>query len=309
MKKTDTFLITGLHRSGTTYVGRILSLADSIVVLHEPFNPVFGLEYAPPTYFYLSGNCSDSNIEEIIYKVKAYYGNFSKPAANNNRLLYKMIFSILGGKQHVKWHTLKIRNFFKILPEYIAWKDPFCTFMIDYFTRIQKMKSMVMVRHPCAHYYSVKKQNWYFDIDHITRQKKLINDFGTGIPKDYWEKAKNDNLLTSTALLWKLMSRLVTSANEANDNLLIVRHEDLCKDPTVEIDRICNHFGLKFSLPMQKYIKITSTSSSAEASTGQVHGLNRDSKALINIWRENLSQDQQKALLQVVGDDIRPFYG
>ena len=52
MSETKTSVISGLHRSGTTYVGRVLSLAKAITNIHEPFNHVWGLEYAPSTYTY-----------------------------------------------------------------------------------------------------------------------------------------------------------------------------------------------------------------------------------------------------------------
>ena len=32
-------LVTGAHRSGTTWVGRMLALAPGVAYIHEPFNP------------------------------------------------------------------------------------------------------------------------------------------------------------------------------------------------------------------------------------------------------------------------------
>jgi hypothetical protein len=78
-------------------------------------------------------------------------------------------------------------------------------------------------------------------------------------------------------------------------------------DPENQIHRICKHVGMKFTLPMTKYIKGTSQGSSVEAPAGQVHGFQRDSRALINIWRENLSKDQIKILLEIVDEDLKTF--
>jgi hypothetical protein len=33
-------LVTGAHRSGTTWVGRMLALVPGVEYIHEPFNPV-----------------------------------------------------------------------------------------------------------------------------------------------------------------------------------------------------------------------------------------------------------------------------
>src|SRR5215831_9468235 len=42
-------LVTGAHRSGTTWVGRMLALAPGVGYIHEPFNPrtPAGLSSAP----------------------------------------------------------------------------------------------------------------------------------------------------------------------------------------------------------------------------------------------------------------------
>ncbi|HUH21151.1 MAG TPA: hypothetical protein VLZ09_04715, partial [Gaiellaceae bacterium] len=34
-------LVTGAHRSGTTWVGKMLALAPGVGYVHEPFNPRF----------------------------------------------------------------------------------------------------------------------------------------------------------------------------------------------------------------------------------------------------------------------------
>ncbi len=305
MKETKPVVICGLHRSGTTYVGRILSLTSSTYVLHEPFNPIWGLDYAPSTYTYWTKNNTNSDADEIVCKAMAFCGKFAKPTSNKCGL-QKIRYQVLGGKQHFQWKLLKILKILRMPPVHIVWKDPFCTFMVDYLTRICKIKTVVMVRHPCAHYYSVNKQNWHFDIGNLIGQQELINDFGMGISEDHWEKAKNDNLV-SIVLLWKIMSRMLASVGEQNDNLLLVRHEDLCMDPENEIHRICKHMGINFTLSMKKYIKITSQGSSAEAPEGQVHSFQRNSKALVNVWRENLSRDQIKTLLEIVGEDLKTF--
>jgi hypothetical protein len=43
-------IVTGMHRSGTTYVGRILGLCDKVDVFHEPFNRHFGLKGVKKNY-------------------------------------------------------------------------------------------------------------------------------------------------------------------------------------------------------------------------------------------------------------------
>ena len=41
MSAAPPILVTGAHRSGTTWVGKMLALAPGVAYLHEPFNPRF----------------------------------------------------------------------------------------------------------------------------------------------------------------------------------------------------------------------------------------------------------------------------
>ncbi|WP_075261386.1 sulfotransferase [Geobacillus thermocatenulatus] len=42
--KNNPILVTGAHRSGTTFVGKMLSLHPSIGYIQEPFNKDFGVK-------------------------------------------------------------------------------------------------------------------------------------------------------------------------------------------------------------------------------------------------------------------------
>ncbi len=309
MHKTKTSVISGLHRSGTTYVGRVLSLAKATAIIHEPYNHTWGLEYAPSTYTYWQADNPSIEADNIVLKTLAFKGNFTKPALikKNKNNWNKFYFRYFGGKQHAQWLKLWLQNSIKAPPANIIWKDPFCTFMVDYLTNIYNMKAVCMVRHPSAHYYSVKKQNWRFNINFLTRQSKLLADYGEGIDPALWKKAENDNL-TSIALLWKIMARQLHACNKDNENILLVCHEDLCMDTVVIFRRICSHFEIDFTPKMAKYIQKTTKGSSVDAVDGNVHDFVRNSKALTDSWKSNLKHVEQEAILKVVGKDVKLFY-
>ena len=304
-RDTITSVITGLHRSGTTYVGHILNLSKSTITVHEPFNSISGLRYAPPVYIYITAK-SPVKLTQPIDNALLFHGNFVKPADISNSHLKNLRYKLIGGKQHAVWNMLKMLDLLNLLPEHIIWKDPFAIFMVGYLTKVRKVKVVVLIKHPCAHYYSVKKQNWFFDIDKLTDQKELIRCFGQDISEEYWKQAKSDNMI-SIALLWKIMSRYINTFIN-NDSVMIVRHEDLCTTPYEVFHKICNHLDMCCTSRMRKRIGQTTENRSVESSEGQQHDFMRNSKLLKNIWREKLSLSDQKKILKVVGNDIRPFY-
>jgi len=308
VKKSKTSIICGLHRSGTTYVGRMLSLSRSCHVIHEPFNPVWGLGYAPPTYTYWDNKDAKQTLksEIIIHKALSYKGNFCKPLHTKHGL-QKIIYRAFGGKQHIQWQYLRLLKIFRLQPEHIIWKDPFCTFLADYLTQVCNMKMICMIRHPCAHYYSVRKQNWKFDINDLTRQDHLISNYGQGILESWWERAQSDNLV-SIALLWKIMIRMMLSISNGNDNILLVRHEDLCINPEDECTRICEHLNIPFNHHMKRYVNKTTSGTAIDAPKGRVHGFKRDSKALVNLWKKELTRGEIDMILQIMEQDIKSTY-
>ena len=113
--------------------------------------------------------------------------------------------------------------------------------------------------------------------------------------------------MLSIALLWKLQSIYLKSLI-CVDNILIIRHEDLCKEPFLVFNNICNNLGVEFTTRMRRRVKQTTECISAEAHDGKQHDFMRNSSSLKNIWRDKLSQSDQERILDVVGEDMKPFY-
>ena len=205
------------------------------------------------------------------------------------------------------WALLRLRGMLAFPPKHVIWKDPFCTFMLDYFLFVHHVKVVCLVRHPCALFYSIDKQNWLFDIDYIFNQKHLVLDYASDIQNDVWQKARESNAY-SIAILWKIMIRMIYRLSLQSSNLLVVRHEDLCDRTIAEGKKICRHFDMSWSDGVLDYVRKSSTSSNIETALGDTKNMDRNSKAITSVWRGKVSEEVNGILRDVIAEDWALYY-
>lgn len=61
-------VLTGMHRSGTTFLGEVISKSTAVSVLHEPFNRIYGISEIQ--YDYVDSSSEQRLIlEKYIFKL------------------------------------------------------------------------------------------------------------------------------------------------------------------------------------------------------------------------------------------------
>ena len=147
-------LITGAHRSGTTWVGKMIANSPSIQYIHEPFN----IDYSP-------------------YKVKPNYW-FQYVTQENEGLLYEQIKQLVMPKTSPnKNKSIKQRfNFLKSSPQKqrVLIKDPIAIFSVEWLAERFNMDVVIMIRHPAAFVDSIRERNWTHDFNHFLKQPLLL---------------------------------------------------------------------------------------------------------------------------------------
>lgn len=164
-----------------------------------------------------------------------------------------------------------------------------------------------MVRHPGALWYSNRKLNWFFDIKVLLAQTQLIERYGADIPDKHWQLATPESP-ASLAILWKIMARLISEQEKSHNSLATIRHEDLCLKPTAIAENICQHFDIDFEHQMHKYIASTTSENKAKAARREAFSFKRDSKHIINLWRDHVNEEEEHIIRDVIGDDFGTFY-
>ena len=298
-------LITGSHRSGSTWVGKIISESPSVVYIHEPFN----IEYKPARG--INNVCSQYWFTYISYE--------------NEYLYYQKINDIVKLKYNLSeaLKTIKARrqifdvfqeslNFtkYRLLQKRPLLKDPIAFFSAEYLAAKFNMDIVVLIRHPAAFAGSLKEKNWTFPFSHFLNQpllmKEYLSSFETEI-KAYAEKEYD--IIDQASLLWKIIHYMILKYQKQYKNWLFVRHEDISREPIQEFKNIFNYCNLEFSTHIEKVIEeYTSYKNSAKDRENKITSLKRDSRSNIWKWKQRLTTSEIERIRAQVEDISTHFY-
>ena len=161
-------LVTGSHRSGSTWAGKSMALAPHTGYIQEPFNVNirFGVIAKPfKNWFQYICEENSEHYTEVLRKA-IYYGY---PLGRNiARARTVRMLANIAKDQGLSW-LHKIRKDTPIV------KDPIAVFSADWLSKTYDMNVLVMIRHPAAFCSSLKIKNWKFDFNNLLDQPLLID--------------------------------------------------------------------------------------------------------------------------------------
>ncbi|MBL8051330.1 MAG: sulfotransferase, partial [Anaerolineales bacterium] len=246
-------LVTGSHRSGTTWVGKMLAANEDTAYISEPLNV-----WRRPGVFRA--------------EVKHWYTYIN----HENEKEYLPAFQELLNFQYHLWLEIKslrsIKDFLRMGRDFRIFyngsthgqraliKDPFALFSSAWFAQKLNCQVVITVRHPAGFASSLKRLGWHFDFDNLLNQPLLMRDH-LEQDKHAMQTVDKNDIVTQGALLWKLIYRFVHLSGDLIPTLNIVRHEDLSLEPVAGFQNLYQKLGLNFT---EKVKDIIINSSSSE---------------------------------------------
>jgi len=294
-------LVTGAHRSGTTWVGKMLAADPSIAYISEPLNVWHrpGVFRAQVKYWYQY--ICDENESEYL------------PAFNEllefDYHLWKEIRSIRSLKDFLRMGR-DFRIFYYGLEEgrRPLVKDPFAVFSAAWFAKKLNFKVVVSVRHPLAFVSSLKRLDWRFDFQDLLDQPLLMRDHLEPY-RSQMESIRSEDVTGQAALLWKMIYRSVHSSLSLNPDFVIVRHEDLSREPASGYRDLYTSLGLDYTHHVEKIILNTSSSGNPmELSRNKVHDVRLDSRANMDNWKKRLTEDEVRRIREMTEEVSQRYY-
>lgn len=299
-------VVCGLHRSGTTFVGKILG-HGGVQVVHEPLNERFGMVEVPIAYPYAEskGDVYTGLLDDALNFARPWNRDVTYIQASSG--MHRRLYARTGGRSGFRWGWLRLRHKLGLLPRHICLKDPFMSLATPWLVRHHGLRTLCIVRHPAAIHYSTEKQNWRFDIENLLRQPELINRYGFDIPKVHWELAMQ-HAAASIALLWKFMVRINSRLAKEDGRLKIITHESLCLEPVETACNICSHFQVPITSKLEHFVIESSEGNQAEATNGKIHDFLRDSRNLVNVWHDRIDKNDEAMIRNIAGDEVELLY-
>lgn len=187
-------------------------------------------------------------------------------------------------------------------------KDPFAVFSALWFVERLGCQAVITVRHPAAVASSLKRLDWSFDFQDLLEQPLLMRDW----LEPYREEMRAmpvDDVVGQSSLLWRMVYQVVDTIRKRDPGIQLVRHEDLSLHPTPGFRELYASLGLQFTPKAERTIlKSSSPDNPAETSNKTVHSVKRDSRAILDNWKQRLTSGELDRVHQITTEVSRVFY-
>lgn len=278
-------LVTGAHRSGTTWVGRMLAANPQTAYISEPLNVLHraGVFSGRVRHWYTY--ITNENAPDFLPAFQDLF-NFRYHFLAEIRSIRSRKDLLRMGRDLAIFTTGRLRD------QRVLLKDPFAVFSAPWFAQALNCRVVVTVRHPAGFVSSLKRLNWPFDFEDLLAQPMLMRDH-LGEERADMESTESDDIVGQSALLWRMIYRAVDSMRRLHPEFKIVRHEDLSLNPVTGYRELYESLDLAFDEKVRTTILNSSSSENpAESSRKKIYSVKLDSRANLDNWKKRLEMDE-----------------
>lgn len=295
-------LVTGAHRSGTTWVGRMLAASGTHAYVSEPLNrwrrP--GVMRAAVTHWY---TCITTENE----------GEYLPAFRDTLALRYGLgreLLSLRSPKdagRMLRDATIFARGRLSGQPALL--KDPFASFSTEWFADRLGCKMVLVARHPAAFASSLKRLNWSFDFDDLLAQPLLMRAWLEPHRAALTAAKESKDILVRAGALWNAIYDVFHQLRQRRPDFIVVRHEDLSRNPVAGYLALYQQLGLPFTARAEaRILKASSAENPGEVSRENIYNVNLDSQANLKNWQKRITADETAALRAQTAAVAAHFY-
>lgn len=287
-------LVTGAHRSGTTWVGKVLAADSNVAYISEPLN----VWHRPGV---------------MRIPIQCWYTYICQ---ENEREFYPALKETLSYRYHLGREIVSLRSIKDILRmgrdcsvflrgrifnQRPLLKDPFAVFSADWFAQRLGCAIVCMVRHPAAFVSSLIRLEWPFDLRDLLMQPLLMRDWLEPFRGEIETMlVEPRDVITQGSLLWKMIYQVVFRLKEQNPDFNLLRHEDLSIDPIEGYRHLYGSLNLAYTPKAEKAIvALSHAGNPEEVSVRAAHSVRLDSRANLKNWKKRLDAEEILRIRQI----------
>ncbi|HEY2167385.1 MAG TPA: sulfotransferase [Jatrophihabitantaceae bacterium] len=299
-------LVTGAPRSGTTFLGTVLSLNRGVSFIYEPMSRVYGLRDVPDPLLYVrAGSSYEPTAERMTRDLLAGRGQFRKPppdaaAASRPRAIARRM---LGSEVSLRYR----RDALNPLRRRWLVKDPWAAMSSEWLHRQLGMQTVVLVRHPVPVVRSWQRFGWDMRIQELMAIDELMADhlgpLVEGVDVDALDPVEN------AALVWRAYYFVLNRYLDRNPEMIAVRHEDLSARPAEVLQALYRDLDLDFDHRVQARVASYTGAGNQVTTSGEtLHELRRDSAAVATQWRRDVDPAERDKIRRWVEPEASRWY-
>jgi hypothetical protein len=278
-------LVTGMPRSGTTWVARMLWASGLVGYINEPFNLAKdpGTLRIPVDHWFPYITAEN---EHDVFPALTDALEFRYPLVRE--LKQCRTRSDLVHTLRWWWGFVRSRGRRPLV------KEPHAVFSIEWFSQRLESDVVITVRHPVAVVSSWNRLGWSFDFGNLVGQPALVRDWLGPFERQMRAALEpSADRIDRVALLWHIIYRVVDQYRERFPGLHVVRQEDLSRNPIDGYRALFHVLGLPFTLESSAAVADSSSSKNPkETSVRDPHAIRIDSQANLDNWKRRLRPDE-----------------
>ena len=249
-------IISGIPRSGTTALGRILSSIEGFSMIYEPFNLNQGIKDIQFNYPYPGKNISVKQFQSIFNNLIQFRSSFKKGYLKNDSITKRIFKTFFGNESSLSYFKAKKT----LSTNQLLIKDPFLLFSSKELCLNHKVIICYRPLMPLAA--SFKRMKWDFK-----EFEDLINFFPRNSIKSLRFKAcdKISSNVVGAIQFYELFYNYINSINP-NKNLYFFSQQEFSTDPIEEITNVFKWLELEVS---DKIIQLSQSLNKGKSS--QIH--------------------------------------
>lgn len=295
-------LVSGAHRAGNTWLGKMLAANPELAYISEPLNvlhrPGVFAAKVERWYTYICAENESGYLPAFQKLLCLRYDLW----AEIRSLRSVRDFMRMGRDASIFWRG-KLTGARPLL------KDPFAVFSLVWFIQRLNCEVVVVVRHPAAVTSSLKRLGWTFNFSDLLQQPLLMRDWLEPFRRDMEAMLDTpQDVVGQSALLWRIIYSVVAWYQETL-KIHMVRHEDLSLNPVSGYHNLYESLGLRFSHRVEQAILNSSSSENpGELSQKAVHSVLLDSRANLKNWKKRLNSEEIDRIRYMTEDIAMRYY-
>lgn len=278
-------LVTGIYRSGTTWVGAMLAPAG-LWALHEPFNPNQGLWDAELAY---------ARPDRPRPEIDALVGGLLR---GRHRRVLRL-------PNAGRWFTpLRL---LPLEPRRVLVKDPSAALLVEYLVRRHGARALVVWRHPGAVVASFLRLGWptHRLVGRLLADAELMQDWLAPHAAAMEAAVGRPDARAGAVLYGAVATALLGFEGRNPRSISRLGFEDLCADPVAAFRSLFAALDLPYDARVAgEHARLTSGPRGAE----RPHGVVRASAAMAGRWRAELPPAERESVREVWEGFDLPLY-
>ena len=290
-------LVTGSHRSGTTWVGKMIAFHPRIVYFSEPFNPE--RRDLPVRQWWRRVTAADEMAFSTYLRpyCELRFPWFERRADHPAGLLGRVRRSLSLARRRAQGARPLV-------------KDPIALLSAEWLAERYDAQTLVLIRHPAAFASSIKRLGWLTPAADLLAQPTVMSDWLDPYAADLRRLVERpDDIIDHAIVGWNVLHHVIRVFQERHPDWRFCRHEDLSRRPIQEFAELFEWLDLEFTGDIEQAIERHSDEENPCEAGGQVHLLKRNSKANIWNWQRRLTADEIARIRAGTCELCDHFYG